>query len=308
MSEYVEAFRSKVNEQNVRAAFPEMTDAETPVWSGSPHALSMSGHYMLALLVTLLHIIFYWAAEGDAIGGESTFSFFVDKAKLVLDFFGVLGFAIVILLIAKINHYLNFSTSSKWTTTWLVVNGSIPLLMVLVNMSAEVMGIFTESFVNTPTWYQSYYLILGLVSGGAMFILTAVYRRSFRYAITDRRIHIRKQFLYFDTSTHGMVFDKIENLKVEPPFIGRLFGFGNVHIVTASGIGLREDEAGIGGGLAAEADSVSPERGGLSRFIFGWITAQRQRTTVDQDPADCLFGVRKPQNLYRLINELIDNS
>ena len=31
LSEYVEAFRSKVNEQEVRAAFPEMTDAETPV-------------------------------------------------------------------------------------------------------------------------------------------------------------------------------------------------------------------------------------------------------------------------------------
>ena len=308
MSEYVETFRSKVNEQEVRAAFPEMTDAETPVWSGSPHALSMSGHYILALLVTLLHILFYWAAEGDAIGGESTFSFLVDKAKLVLDFFGVLGFALVILVVAKINHYLNFSTSSKWTTTWLIINGTIPLLMVVADLSGKILGSFMDDVVDTPQWLQIYYLLLGLISGGALLILTAIYQRSFRYAITDRRIHIRKQFLYFDTSTHGMAFGKIENLKVEPPFIGRIFGFGNVHIVTASGLGLREDESGIGGGLAAEADSISPDRGGLSRFVFGWITAQRQRTTVDQDPADCLFGVRKPQNLYRLINELIDNS
>jgi len=307
MSEYIERYRSTVNEKAVRASFPEMTDSETPIWNGSPHFLSMSGHYFLAIIVMLLHIIFYWAAEGDAIGGESTFSFFVDKAKLVLDFFGVLGFAIVILVVAKINHYLNFSTSSKWTTTWLIVNGSIPLLMVLVNMSAEVIGIFAESFVNTPTWYQSYYLILGIVSGGMLILLTYHYQKSFQYAITDKRIHLRKQFLYFDSSNHGMSFDKIENLKLAPPIIGRIFGFGHVHIVTASGIGLREDESGIGGGLATDSEFLPKEGKGAMGFIFGWITAQRQRTTVDQDPADCLFGVRKPLNIYRLINELIDN-
>ena len=129
LSEYVERFRSKVNEPRVRAAFPEMTDAETPIWSGRPHFFSMAGHYILALLLMMVHILFYWAAEGDALGGEGRFVFIVDKVKLILDLAGVFGFVIVILAIAKINHYLNFSTSSKWTTTWLMVNGMIPFLM-----------------------------------------------------------------------------------------------------------------------------------------------------------------------------------
>ncbi len=183
----------------------------------------------------------------------------------------------------------------------------IPFLVVLADWTGKVLGTVMDDVIDTPQWLQIYYLLLGFFSGGLLIVLTALYQRSFRYAITDRRIHIRKQFLYFDTSTHGMAFDKIENLKVNPPIIGRIFGFGNVHIVTASGLGLREDESGIGGGLAADGDSLSSGSGGIMRFAFGWISAQRQRTTVDQDPADCLYGVSKPLNLYRLINELIDN-
>jgi hypothetical protein len=41
-------------------------------------------------------------------------------------------------------------------------------------------------------------------------------------------------------------------------------------------------------------------------LMFGWVTKQRQRTSVGQDPADCLYGVRNPMKIYRLINELMD--
>jgi len=179
--------------------------------------------------------------------------------------------------------------------------------MVILDWSGKALGIFRDDVIDTPQWLQIYYLVLGFVSCGMLILLTYYYQKSFQYAITDKRIHLRKQFLYFDSSNHGMSFDKIENLKLAPPIIGRIFGFGHVHIITASGIGLREDESGIGGGLAADSETLSKESKGALGFIFGWITAQRQRTTVDQDPADCLFGVRKPLNIYRLINELIDN-
>jgi len=307
LSEYIETFRSRVNEQKAREAFPEITATENLVWIGSPHVLSMLSHYVLALLIILLHLLFYWATEGSPIVGESRLSHLFSKTKYILDFLGVFGFAIVVFTVAKINHYLNFSTSSKWTTAWLILNGLVPLTMVLAGISGEILSAFSDNVIEVPEWLHLYYLLLGLISGGLLFIFTFIYRRSFKYAITDRRIHISKKFLYFDTSTHGMTFNKIENIKVEPPLIGRIFGFGNVHVVTASGLGLREDESGIGGGLASEVDPTSSDRRGLSRFIFGWIKAQRQRKTVDQNPADCLFGVRKPNKLYRLINELIDS-
>ena len=307
MSEYVERFRSKIDERSVRAAFPEMTDSETPIWAGSPSFFSMAGHYFLAILILVIHLMFFWAAEGPDVEGEGQANFAIGVFKWILDVSGVLGFVIVLFAVAKFNHYLNFSTSSKWTTTWLLLNGAIPLLMVVADLSGKVLGSFIEDVPDSPQWFQIYYLILGILSSASMAALTVLYQRAFQYAITDRRIHIRKEFLYFDSSAHGISFENIENLKADPSIIGKVLGFGNVHMVTASGIGLREDESGIGAGLAADTDSISSEGGGaLTRAAFGWISAQRQRTTVDQDPQDCLYGVRNPMGIYRLINELID--
>jgi len=45
----------------------------------------------------------------------------------------------------------------------------------------------------------------------------------------------------------------------------------------------------------------------LSMF-FGLLTKQRNRTVMATDPADCLYGIRKPMRIYRLINELIDKN
>ena len=306
MSEYVERFRAEIDERSVRVAFPEMTDSETPIWAGSPSFFSMAGHYFLATLILVIHLMFFWAAEGPDVEGEGQANFAIGIFKWILDVSGVLGFVIVLFAVAKINHYLNFSTSSRWTTTWLLLNGAIPLLMVVADLSGKVLGSFTEEIPDSPQWFQIYYLILGIFSSASMAALTVMYQRAFRYAITDRRIHIRKDFLYFDTSAHGISFDNIENLKVDPSIIGKVFGFGNVHMVTASGIGLREDESGIGAGLAANTDSTSEGGKRLTRAAFGWISAQRQRTTVDQDPEDCLYGIRNPMGIYRLINELVD--
>ena len=307
MSEYVELFRSEIDERSVRVAFPEMTDSETPIWAGSPSFFSMAGHYFLATLILVIHLMFFWAAEGPDVEGEGQANFAIGIFKWILDVSGVLGFVVVLFAVAKINHYLNFSTSSRWTTTWLLLNGAIPLLMVVADLSGKVLGSFMDEIPDSPQWFQIYYLILGIFSSASMVALTVMYQRAFRYAITDRRIHIRKEFLYFDTSAHGISFDNIENLKVAPSIIGKALGFGNVHMVTASGIGLREDESGIGAGLVANADSISSEGGrSLTRAAFGWISAQRQRTTVDQDPEDCLYGIRSPMRIYRLINELVD--
>ena len=306
MSEYVELFRSEIDERSVRVAFPEMTDSETPIWTGSPSFFSMAGHYFLATLILVIHLMFFWAAEGPDVEGEGQANFAIGIFKWILDVSGVLGFVVVLFAVAKINHYLNFSTSSRWTTTWLLLNGAIPLLMVVADLSGKVLGNFMEEIPDSPQWFQIYYLILGIFSSASMVALTVMYQRAFRYAITDRRIHIRKEFLYFNTSAHGISFDNIENLKVDPSIIGKVFGFGNVHMVTASGIGLREDESGIGAGLAANTDSTSERGKRLNRAAFGWISAQRQRTTVDQNPEDCLYGIRNPMGIYRLINELVD--
>ena len=79
-----------------------------------------------------------------------------------------------------------------------------------------------------------------------------------------------------------------------------------MHIVTGSGVGLQVDSLGVSIGTSSEVKE-SPE--GLSRvfsMLFGWITMKRDRTVMATDPADCIYGVRRPMEVYRLINELID--
>ena len=43
-----------------------------------------------------------------------------------------------------------------------------------------------------------------------------------------------------------------------------------------------------------------------SLSVFSWISKQRRRNSVAQDPSDCLYGIRSPMKIYRLINELMD--
>ena len=129
MSEIISSFRSKLDIQGVREKFPEISDSETPIWHGSPALMSMSGKYTLAGLVLLTHMVFYWAAKYDTvIEGEANLNLVVGIAKTIIDISGVFGFAILMLVFAKINHYLNTSTSGGWTTSWLLINGLIPLI------------------------------------------------------------------------------------------------------------------------------------------------------------------------------------
>ncbi|MEC8997725.1 MAG: PH domain-containing protein, partial [Candidatus Thermoplasmatota archaeon] len=154
------------------------------------------------------------------------------------------------------------------------------------------LGIFIEDVPDTPRWLDWYYLVLGISSAGSAAILTLLYQRAFMYAITDRRIHIRKQFLYFHSSIHGISFADIENLKATPSIIGRLLGFGDVYLVTASGMGL----------------APQPSEPRISSRLFGWFFLQRNRTTPLNDPEGCLYGIKDPMSIYQLINELMDTS
>ena len=111
MSEIISSFKSKLDLEAVRERFPEISDSETPIWHGSPALMSMSGKYALAGLVLVIHLIFYWAAKYDTvIEGEANLNLVVGLAKTIIDISGVLGFAIMMLLVAKVNHFLNTST------------------------------------------------------------------------------------------------------------------------------------------------------------------------------------------------------
>ena len=307
MTEYIEGFRSKINESETRAAFPEITDSETPVWRSGPSTLSMADKYILSALVLLVHLAFFVGGWKEPPEGEGQANFVLSLAIWIVDTTGVLGFVVTMLVITKLNHYANFSTSGRWTTGWLLASTMLPLTWKVMDLAEWGGGLLGTTFQSPlPEWNYAWFLPLGIASFVVMVVFTKMYQRSFHYALTDKRIHIRKSFLYFDTSVHGISFQKVENLKADPTILGRIFGFGNVHIVTGSGVGLQVESLGMTAGGAAEVKATPKGASRVISLLFGWITMKRDRTVMTTDPADCLYGVKNPMGIYRLINELID--
>ena len=59
MSQFVEQFKSNIDEDAARSDFPEITESETPIWRGGPATSSMADKYILAILVLLVHVAFF---------------------------------------------------------------------------------------------------------------------------------------------------------------------------------------------------------------------------------------------------------
>ena len=305
MSDYIQDFKSKIDPHAVRTVFPEITDSETPIWQGSPSFFSMADKYILAIIIFLTHAVFFAAEQFDSPEGDGQMYFILSLFRSLIDISGTMGFVLTMLIIAKLNHYANFSTSGKWTTSWIIISALIPFIWYLADIFSTLSGLVGSNFENPlPQWNYFWFFPLGIFSSLVMILLTFIYQNAFHYAITDKRIHIRKNFLFFDTSVHGISFEKIENLKANPPIIGRILGYGNVHILTASGLGIQQESVDTGLGVPEEIVTNKGKKTSLS--LFGWISKQRRRNSVAQEPSDCLYGIRSPMKIYRLINELMD--
>ncbi len=309
MSQFVEQFKSGIDAESTRNDFPEITESETPIWRGGPATASMADKYILALLVLAVHVAFFLGALLDTPEGEGQANFLLTVIMWLIDTTGVLGFVIIMLLLTKLNHYANFSTSGSWTTLWLLVVSSIPVIWKSIDIIEWFAGLIGSSFTNPlPEWNFSWFAPLGAFSFLVMISFTLLYQRSFQYAITDKRIHIRQSFLYFETSAHGISYQKVENLKADPTILGRLLGYGNILVVTGSGVGLQVESLGISAASPMEIRDQSKGKRRVLSVLLGWITVQRSRTVEATDPADCLYGIRRPMDVYRLINELMDSN
>ena len=307
MSEFIEQFKSSIDKDTARSNFPEITESETLIWMGGPATSSMADKYILSILVLVVHIAFFLGELLDTPEGEGRANFVLSVVIWVINTTGVLGFVICMLILTKFNHYANFSTSGKWTTSWLLICCIVPLSWKIMDVVEWIGGLLGFGFASPlPTWNYSWFVPLGLLSFLVMVSLTVLYQRSFRYAVTDKRIHIRQSFLYFETSAHGISYNKVENLKADPTILGRILGFGNIHVVTGSGVGLQVESLGASAGVSPEITESPGDNMRISSFLLGWITLQRHRTVESSDPADCLYGIKRPMDVYRLINELMD--
>ena len=315
MGEKMDEFKKGLNVEAARSSVPEMSTYEEPYYRSGPTFLSMFARYFLILLVLAVHLLFYFM-EGDAYDAEGKTGglvFFLNLLDFLADT-GSIGFFGILILLTWINRFVNFSTSGSLYTVSLLLISVTPGLFVLEDiftgdgLVADLIGTQDSGFL--PDWSKSFYLIFGLGYTGVMFLLTVMYQRAFTYVITDKQVYLKKEFLKFvDANSHAISLTKIENLKVERSLIGRMLGYGSLHVITASGMGLRQESMSIGGGATTEVTDAATNQSSnflvrMLRFMFIVVRLQRTRTTVDLDPEDCFYGIRNPMDVYALVNEL----
>ena len=310
MGEQMDAFRENLNVGAARDAVPEMSAYEEPYYRSGPIVLSMFPRYLLIVFVLAVHVLFGIGYEAPE--GEGGLNFVLNLLQLLVST-GIAGFFVVMIILTWINRFVNFSTSGGLYTVSLLIISITPGIFFLEEMLTDsffspYIGLEDSGFL--PEWSSVYYLIFGGVYAGVMFILTVMYQRAFTYVITDKQVYLKKDFLKFiDSNSHAISLSKIENLKVERSLIGRILGYGSLHVITASGLGLKEESMSIGAGAVSDvAEAATKETSNivirLFRFFIFMMKLQRTRKTVDLDPEDCFYGIRRPMDVYALVNEL----
>ena len=140
-------------------------------------------------------------------------------------------------------------------------------------------------------------LLTLLVGGGGMVYVNHL-RRSFTYYLTDIRIAMHQDFLWFRTSERQVRYNHIEDIKLKQSLFGRIFGFGTVVPVTGSGLGTGTDEAMMIAAVGGEAKGFAAGIAGGSR---------RSVLRTSDNPCDTLYGVPDPGRVRDIIAQNIQD-
>ena len=305
IQDIVDEAKSEFDEGKIRGKFSKISDEEEVIWMGAPSAFSMSEKYFLVGLIFLIHLSFFWVAEEVKFQGEGL-NIILRMLLLVFDKIDMLSFVLFMLIFTRINHFLNFSTSGRWTTTCLIVIGLIPSIWVFSHWIEVILELFGYDFSNPfPLWLDHWFLVLGAVTSGLMLFVTILYQTSFQYVVTDKMIHVRRQILSMGVYSRVIPYNMILNVKTQQSFIAKLIGFGNVII-------LAEDEDNVEAHHSDEDSSelINYEEVSTTKKVFKLLKVlllvQRGRADLVLSPANSLYGVKNPMLVYKIVNEMMD--
>lgn len=176
----------------------------------------------------------------------------------------------------------------------------MPLLyMILLGAAGTLLEVYFPTsyeaflFIQKPL-VKLYFLVLTAMIG---FILVEIYRRGHKYFITNYRIVTIKKFIRREM--REVMHDKITDVYLDQGILGRIFNFGTIIPISASGFGLGEDAA-----LAtASSGAISPKRGFLGISFGGKRGVNRPRAATYFS----LHGVSKPKKIHSIItNKMLE--
>jgi len=139
------------------------------------------------------------------------------------------------------------------------------------------------------------YMQLPLVSMGILgFFLTEGYRRGHHFYITNQRIISELRFLSY--KRRELTYGKITDVAMVKGIVGRLFNFGTVFPITASGFGLGEDLAAVTAGAGVTSRGVTA---GVAVMGGKTVSVPRGRSSHS------LFGISHPEETCDMITKFV---
>ena len=265
-----------------------------------PSLFAFAGMYIMAFLVGAVHYIWTFMPS-DAPGEDPGLIQELLWNFVSSDLGESIGFPMVMLFLAWFNRWMNISSSTKWFTMTMIVIAALPFTAWLIN------AFWHDSAVNVFDGTYPYQLA-GIFWIAFLSVNIFYFQRSFCYAITTDAVIFRKDFM-LTKSVRRILYSNFTDVIVQQGPIGSIMGYGNVVPLTGSGLGLGEETIGISAGAAGgaldskEGESVAtslPKR--ILKMFFVLLTSQRTIRTVKPDPADCFYGVRKPQSVVVVVN------
>jgi len=233
-----------------------------------PHPLAFTHLYILWLYVIILSIVFYLYHDS------------IESYAATLPVLGsmIKGYATIIL----------------WALAVI-----IPMLIVSVLKIAWkyfILGILLGIVLPIILWYlkQPLYPTLyytGLAIGVIGFISVELHRRAHRYIITDRGIIMEYRGLR--SVRREILYSNITDIVMEKGILGKIFNYGNIIPITASGLGLGEDSAHVAVGVAA----------GKGVTVGGAVIGGRGVKVPRTRSFYMLYAVPRPEEVYNIIVE-----
>ncbi len=142
-----------------------------------------------------------------------------------------------------------------WTVGLLVFGIAVSVLTIRWSVFATFVAIIALALYITlqgpevganPFFLPLYSVVMALVG----MAVVDLYRRTHTYVVTDLRLILRAGIL--TKSERSILFENVTDLETKQGILGRIFRYGHVIPVTASGLGTGAEEAFAGGGAGAQ--------------------------------------------------------
>ncbi len=174
----------------------------------------------------------------------------------------------------------------------LMIRWTILLTFVTVIVGAILLTVQAPQAGSNPFFLPLYSVGITLIG----MALVDLYRRTHTYVITDLRLILKAGIL--TRSERTVRFENVTDLETKQGVLGRIFGFGTIVPVTASGLGTGAEEA-FAGGAAGAATQEGQAGGGLFAGGGRGVTVARARSYGE------LRGIHPFRRVKMLIHQLL---